>query len=142
MSAPKKFRGYDFTVTDWLAICEMHGNRCASCGEEKPLTVDHIKPRVAGGTDSLDNIQPLCLSCNSSKSATHEGVNLKRTREVTKPGRFEMRISEDDSQLLDALADFYGCNRASVYSMALRLYAEQEDVRDALAKASKPASEE
>ena len=31
------------------------------------LTVDHILPRSRGGTDHLDNLQLLCLGCNSSK---------------------------------------------------------------------------
>ena len=43
---------------------------CAGCGVHFPfsgLTVDHILPRSRGGTDHLDNLQLLCLGCNSSK---------------------------------------------------------------------------
>lgn len=41
---------------------------CPRCGENKPLTCDHIIPLVQGGTNYLDNIQALCRSCNSSKN--------------------------------------------------------------------------
>jgi len=37
------------------------------CGTEERLSVDHIVPRTLGGSDSLDNLQVLCSSCNSAK---------------------------------------------------------------------------
>ena len=30
--------------------------------------VDHIQPKTQGGTDDLDNLQPLCHSCHSAKT--------------------------------------------------------------------------
>lgn len=30
--------------------------------------VDHIQPKTQGGTDDLDNLQPLCASCHSAKT--------------------------------------------------------------------------
>ena len=39
---------------------------CIACGE--PWTeCDHIVPLSRGGTDSLENLQPLCQSCNRAK---------------------------------------------------------------------------
>lgn len=55
------------TREEWMALVERCGNRCACCGLPKKLTRDHIVPLVAGGSDSIDNIQPLCRECNSSK---------------------------------------------------------------------------
>lgn len=56
------------TVEEWLALCEHHEHRCLACGrDDRPLTRDHVVPLIAGGTDYIDNIQPLCKPCNSSK---------------------------------------------------------------------------
>lgn len=44
--------------------------RCALCGctaKERPLDVDHIKPRSCGGKNDLSNLQALCSKCNRSK---------------------------------------------------------------------------
>ena len=58
------------STTAWRKIRQSVINRdgcCQRCGTEERLTVDHIVPRVLGGTDSLDNLQVLCNICNSSK---------------------------------------------------------------------------
>jgi hypothetical protein len=128
VSVPKKFRGYAFTVEDWLAVCEMHGNKCAKCGEEKPLCVDHIKPRVAGGTDELSNIQPLCKSCNSIKSATHEGVNLKKNRVVDRIARVDFRFSDEDMAYLSLLMKKTGLTKTGVVVQALRDFARSKRI--------------
>jgi hypothetical protein len=48
--------------------------RCAQCGRTPlhhgvVLVVDHKVPREWGGTDEIDNLQPLCEECNSGKKA-------------------------------------------------------------------------
>ena len=68
--------GY-FTPDQWHTLCELCNNRCARCGKEEGrvkrggqerLSPDHIKPASRGGTTYIDNIQPLCVSCNVRKS--------------------------------------------------------------------------
>jgi len=59
--------GGSFTAKEWTNLCDESDNLCLCCGEKKKLTADHVVPIIKGGTSSIDNIQPLCLSCNSSK---------------------------------------------------------------------------
>lgn len=56
-----------FTQAEWNALCERYGHRCVCCKEETPLTVDHIIPLIKGGTNYIQNLQPLCGTCNSIK---------------------------------------------------------------------------
>lgn len=65
--AQKRNSEGSYTQIQWKALCELHDNRCLCCGEQKPLTVDHVIPLSKGGTNNIDNIQPLCKSCNSKK---------------------------------------------------------------------------
>lgn len=55
------------TAEEWKVLCDNCKNTCLSCNQQKPLTKDHIVPLSRGGTDWIDNIQPLCNSCNASK---------------------------------------------------------------------------
>jgi 5-methylcytosine-specific restriction endonuclease McrA len=55
------------TKAEWDALCAYYDYKCLACGKRKPLTVDHIVPLVKGGCDSIENLQPLCGSCNSRK---------------------------------------------------------------------------
>lgn len=53
-------------------VYEMFGGRCAYCGkalEPRQLRIDHIKPVVEGGEDSIDNLYPSCHDCNTIKDA-------------------------------------------------------------------------
>ena len=45
----------------------LESNKCLCCKEKKKLTVDHVIPVDWGGTSNIENIQPLCQPCNSSK---------------------------------------------------------------------------
>lgn len=56
-----------FTSAEWCLLCEKYDYRCLCCGKKKPLTVDHVIPLSKGGTNTIDNIQPLCQPCNSIK---------------------------------------------------------------------------
>lgn len=55
------------TIEQWQALKSFF-DCCPKCNQDLPLTRDHIIPLSKGGTDYIDNIQPLCRSCNSSKN--------------------------------------------------------------------------
>ncbi len=60
--------GYD---QDWIKLSKailVAYPRCAACGDHATM-VDHIIPKKQGGTNDLSNLQPMCRSCHSSKSA-------------------------------------------------------------------------
>lgn len=48
--------------------------RCRHCSAAENLTIDHIKPVAAGGTDDITNLQTLCRRCNAIKGITVEAV--------------------------------------------------------------------
>lgn len=59
-----------FTMAEWSKLKEEYDYTCLSCKRREPeikLTVDHVIPLCRGGTHSIENIQPLCKSCNSIK---------------------------------------------------------------------------
>jgi 5-methylcytosine-specific restriction endonuclease McrA len=48
------------------------GYPCPRTGRSKIriLELDHIKPRLHGGSNDVSNLQALCNSCNARKGAT------------------------------------------------------------------------
>lgn len=83
-----------------LKVFAQKGCKCVSCGVEgtmlaqgvrkdgttswdvytdtyHPLTVDHIVPKSKGGKAHIDNLQPMCFSCNQLKANHLQPINLK-----------------------------------------------------------------
>lgn len=56
-----------FTSEEFTALKNFYGNICLACKKPAKLTADHVMPLSKGGSNSIDNIQPLCGPCNSSK---------------------------------------------------------------------------
>ncbi len=57
------------TCDEWIDLCQRHDNTCLRCGCAEPLTIDHVIPfGYEGSTNTIENVQPLCKSCNSIKS--------------------------------------------------------------------------
>jgi 5-methylcytosine-specific restriction endonuclease McrA len=57
------------TWTEWVDLVDKYNHKCLCCGrDDVPMSLDHVIPRSLGGADTIDNVQPLCKSCNSKKS--------------------------------------------------------------------------
>lgn len=55
------------TAAEWTQLRDRLGF-CVDCGRtDLRLAKDHIIPIAKGGCDCVQNLQPLCESCNSSK---------------------------------------------------------------------------
>ncbi len=61
-----------FTRKQWEALKSKYGYACLCCGRKEPeiiLVADHVIPQARGGLTVVDNMQPLCRSCNARKHA-------------------------------------------------------------------------
>ena len=60
------------TLGEWMTLKAQYNWTCPWCLKKEPeisLTEDHIIPLSKGGSDNIENIQPLCRLCNSRKQA-------------------------------------------------------------------------
>jgi hypothetical protein len=59
------------TYMEFIKLFVRYDRRCLCCGKQvkRPheLTADHITPLSKGGSDYINNIQPLCKQCNCIK---------------------------------------------------------------------------
>ncbi|MBL7052075.1 MAG: HNH endonuclease [Nanoarchaeota archaeon] len=71
------------TFGEWELLKKQYGYRCPCCRKSEPeikLTEDHIVPLIRGGSDYIENIQPLCGSCNCKKHTKIIKFNLYGTK--------------------------------------------------------------
>jgi 5-methylcytosine-specific restriction endonuclease McrA len=62
--------GGRFTAMEWRLLKARYRYTCLCCGQREPaikLTPDHVIPLAKGGSNGIENIQPLCGSCNYRK---------------------------------------------------------------------------
>lgn len=62
-------RGYTRTWEKRASEVKKRQPSCVACGTTSDLTVDHIVPKAAGGTDDITNLRTLCRRHNSSKGS-------------------------------------------------------------------------
>lgn len=68
-----------FTAQQFKALCAHFTHHCLRCGKPRKLTADHVIPLAwadrpefaCAALGDIDNIQPLCRSCNSWKKDSH-----------------------------------------------------------------------
>lgn len=62
--------GGSHTLGDWETLKAQYNWTCPCCKRKEPkisLTADHIIPVSKGGSNNIENIQPLCRACNGRK---------------------------------------------------------------------------
>ena len=62
------------TAKEWAEKLKEFDYCCSNCGIDEDIEMDHIIPLSKCGEHSIENIQPLCRSCNASKGAKLEWV--------------------------------------------------------------------
>lgn len=70
-STRKKKAVGNHSYQEWEELKKQHKFTCLHCKKKEPeikLSEDHITPLSRGGSDNIENIQPLCRSCNCKKS--------------------------------------------------------------------------
>ncbi len=66
--ALKTNNGGTHTFGEWELLKTQYNWTCPCCKRQNiEPTEDHIVPLIKGGSDNIENIQPLCKSCNCKK---------------------------------------------------------------------------
>ena len=91
-----ELQGYE--VREYLL--EKWGRTCVYCdAEHTPLTIDHIHPKSAGGSDRVSNLTLACFPCNQRKSNQDVRVFL-----ADDPKRLARIAAQAKAPLKDAAA--------------------------------------
>lgn len=78
--ASPRQRGLDYQYDKNRAITLSISRVCVLCGKPGANSADHIRPRDNGGDNSLLNLAPSHLGCNSSRQA--KPLTMKQAQRV------------------------------------------------------------
>jgi 5-methylcytosine-specific restriction endonuclease McrA len=86
------------STTEWRRLREacfrVWGTTCMYCGN-RASEVDHILELALGGSNTIDNLQPLCKPCHLHKTVKFNTV--RTTRSQSDRGFFSTRLAPTDS---------------------------------------------
>ena len=86
-----------------MRVLEEAKGLCALCGatrNDRPLDIDHIKPRSKGGKTEYENLQVLCSKCNRTKRDKHDTDYRKIVEGGYKEGCIFCQKSKDENIIL------------------------------------------
>lgn len=111
----------------WRKIQEEADHKCAHCGQQKPdvrLSPDHRQPRSRGGSNDLENWQPLCEQCNNLKSSSCQGCILNcMTCSWAFPEFYKaIQIADDNRELIRRESEKKSIHQSELANMIIRNY--------------------
>jgi len=134
-----------FTDAEWESLLSNH-DHCLRCGDlfgdAVTPTADHVLPLACGGSNTIDNIQPLCRQCNELKSVRHIDYRIGGTEYACpKPLRLppsppmskkkrSYTLTDEADRLLDLMADKMGVSKTAILEIAIREKAAQMNISD------------
>ena len=87
---------YDVSDKTRSQVFNRDGNSCLRCGSKESLSIDHIKPLVHGGDNSINNLQTLCKSCNSIKGTSI--TDFRKSNNKSKLNQHDSNVGSTLSQ--------------------------------------------
>ncbi len=60
-------------------LVKQRDGRCLCCGRTRQLRIDHIRSRYLGGTHDPNNLQTLCVKCNTKKNIDEIDFRLQNS---------------------------------------------------------------
>lgn len=71
-----------FTDEERSEIINIYDGKCAMCNEVcSKYEIDHISPLACGGTNELDNLQPLCIDCHKQKTKEENEMGIYKVND-------------------------------------------------------------
>lgn len=133
--APPQDRDY-LTQTQKLRLFECNDYCCSTCGLKinagiRGLQADHKVPLSRGGTNNLENWQPMCNNCNVGKRRACEGCEIEcETCSWAFPDLVGVKtmvsISERTLKMIDHYSKITGENRDKVMENAAEYYLDKK----------------
>ena len=94
------------TLVEWQQMLDEARGRCFYCTVlvgRTQLTIDHVKPLVIGGANSVSNIVAACGHCNTTKGAIHEGIDYRaearQQNSLARQDALERALAQDFAEL-------------------------------------------